>query len=88
MPPGQPIQAPSLARITGSMRGDQAAGGAAATRRAVGLLTRSTGSRLATMTRSGRARGSHRFTQATPGVVRRPDCGRCNKTDPAGHHYV
>ena len=36
VPPGQPIQTPSLARITGSIARDQAAGGAPPLRLAVG----------------------------------------------------
>ena len=52
MPPDQPIQAPSLARITGSIAVTSPPGERRQSTEPSSLTTRSTGSRLATMTRS------------------------------------
>ena len=52
MPPGQPIQTPSLARITGSMAVTSPPGDARHSGSPSAPVTRSTGSRLATITRS------------------------------------
>ena len=53
-PPGQPIQAPSLARITGSRAVTRPPGERRQPALPSGLVTRSTGSLLATITRSAR----------------------------------
>ena len=52
VPPGQPIQTPSLARITGSIAVTRPPGDARHSGSPSARVTRSTGSRLATITRS------------------------------------
>ncbi len=52
MPPGQPIQTPSLARITGSIAVTSPPGEGRQVDDPSGCSTRSTGSRFATITRS------------------------------------